>query len=157
MAATGGAPGASRASDFALRDVEGRTVQLSDFLGRQVVVLSFWATWCAPCMGELPHLERIYQAYKDQGFVVVAISMDDQSSVANVVPVVRRYGLSFPVLLDDDSRVTGTYNPKRSAPLTVIIGKDGAIAKVHEGYSAGDEIALEADVKALLATPASGG
>ncbi len=147
-AATGGS---GQASDFALRDVDGRTVHLSDYLGKNVVVINFWATWCAPCMGEMPHLERLYKAYKDQGLVVLGISMDGPESIANVAPTVRRLGLSYPVLLDEDTRVVGSYNPKKDAPYNVLIGRDGTIAKAKVGYSAGDEVTLEADIKKLLA------
>jgi len=138
-------------ADFALRDTEGRLVRLSDHRGK-VVLVNFWATWCVPCAAELPHLQRLYEAYGDQGFVVLAISMDGPESVAEVVPRARRYGLTFPVLLDEETRVVAVYNPKRSAPFTALIDRDGTVAKTREGYSAGDEIAIEADIQALLAT-----
>jgi peroxiredoxin len=126
-------------------------VRLSDHRGK-VVLVNFWATWCVPCAAELPHLQRLYEAYADQGFVVLAISMDGPESVAEVVPRARRYGLTFPVLLDEETRVVAVYNPKRSAPFTALIGPDGAVVETREGYSAGDEIAIEADIQALLAT-----
>ena len=138
------------ASDFSLRDTEGRVVRLSDYLGKQVVLLNFWATWCVPCAAELPHLQTMYEANKDKGFVVLAISMDGPESVAGVAPQARQYGLTFPVLLDEETRVVGVYNPKRAAPFNVLIGRDGKIAKTREGYSSGDEVAMEADVRALL-------
>ena len=153
---SGGGGEGSRAQDFALRDIDGRTVRLSDHLGKDVVVVAFWATWCAPCITEHPHLERMYQAYRDQGFVVLAVSMDGPESIAEVAPHARRYGLSFPVLLDEETRVVGTLNPKRAAPYTLLIDRDGTIAYTHEGYSPGDEITLEAKIKELLAVPAKG-
>ena len=149
-ATTGSTGSGARASDFALRDVDGRTVHLSDYLGKNVILINFWATWCAPCMGEMPHLERLYQQYKGQGLVVMSISMDGPESVANVAPTVRRLGLTYPILLDEETRVVGSYNPKKDAPFNVIIGKDGVIVKTKVGYSAGDEVALENDIKGLL-------
>jgi peroxiredoxin len=154
LAACGGpqasGSGAGRAADFALRDTAGRTVRLSDYHGK-VVLLNFWATWCVPCAAELPHLQRLYEQYREQGFIVLAISMDGPETSASVDSRARGYGLTFPVLLDEETRVVGVYNPKRTAPFTVMIGRDGAVARTREGYTAGDEIAVEADVQALVA------
>ena len=147
----GGTSQGSRARDFALRDIDGRTVHLSDYLGKDVIVISFWATWCAPCITEQPHLERIYQSYKDQGLVVLGVSMDGPESIAEVAPHARRYHLTYPILLDEETRVVGMLNPKRAAPFTMIIARDGTIAYTHEGYSSGDEITIEDKVKELLA------
>src|SRR5687768_9876935 len=66
----------ARAADFALQSLEGRTVRLSDHLGKDVVMLNFWATWCAPCLGELPKLENLHQTYGPQGFTLLSIAMD---------------------------------------------------------------------------------
>ena len=151
--AGGGAAGRGRAADFALRDVDGRTVRLSDYLGKEVILINFWATWCAPCAGELPHLERIYESYRERGFVVLSVAMDGPESVAEVGPQARRYGLRFPVLLDEETRVVGAYNPKRAAPFSVLIGRDGAVASTKEGYSAGDEVELEKLIAQLLGPP----
>ena len=150
---SGGTAQRGGASDFALRDLSGRTVRLSDHRGK-VVLINFWATWCVPCKVELPHLERLYKQFGPQGFVVLAIAMDGPESSANVDPQARQYGLTFPVLLDEETRVVAVYNPKRTAPFTVIVGRDGAVAKRREGYHAGDEVKVEADIKALLAARA---
>lgn len=144
-----GGSASGRAADFTLRDTTGRPVRLSDHRGK-VVLVNFWATWCMPCAAELPHLQRLYETYRDQGFVVLAISMDGPESVAGVVPHARRHGLTFPVLVDEETRVVAMYNPKRTAPFTVLIGRDGAVARTREGYTAGDEISVEADIKALI-------
>ena len=140
----------STATDFALQDVDGNWVRLSDHLGEDVILINFWATWCGPCTGELPHLQRLYETYKDKGFVVLAVSMDGPESVAEVAPHARRYGLTFPVLLDEETRVVGMLNPRRAAPYNILIDRDGKIVTTKEGYSAGDEDALEAEVQGLL-------
>jgi peroxiredoxin len=137
-------------NDFALRDTSGRTVRLSDYLGRNVVLINFWATWCTPCSAELPHLNRMYEQHKAEGLVVLGIAMDGPETVANVGAVARRYNLNFPVLLDDETRVVGVYNPKRTAPFSVLIGRDSHIAKTREGYVPGDEVAIESDILSLL-------
>lgn len=158
---TGCIPGAAttssaQASDFTLRALDGSTVRLSNHLGKDVVLLTFWATWCAPCMGEMPTLEALHQAYKDQGFALLSVAMDGPESLANVESIARRYGLTFPVLLDEDTRVVAVYNPTRDAPFAVLIGRDGRIVQTRVGYSPGDEKALDAKIKQLVAEPGSG-
>ncbi len=136
--------------DFALADIAGQSVELSSFAGKSVVYLDFWATWCGPCGVEMPHLERLYQAYKDQGLVVLGVSMDDPSTQGSVASYVHRTGLSFPVVIDQDSRATNLYNPTHSAPYGVLIDRQGKIVAEHSGYSPGDEVALEAQIRGLL-------
>ncbi len=145
LQATGG-----RAVDFSARSVGGSTFRLSDYLGRDVILLNFWATYCGPCLAELPHLRELYQANKRRRFIVVGIAMDGPESISDVPSFVSRNGLTFPVVLDEDSHIASLYNPRKSAPFTVIIGRDGRVARVHEGYNPGDEDQIAADVAALL-------
>ena len=147
-ATTIGAP----APDFTLRDLDGRNESLSDHLGKDVILLDFWATWCVPCGAEMPLLERLYQEHKAKGFVVLGIDMDGPETIATVGPFARRYGITFPVLLDEETRVVGVYNPKRTAPLGILIDRKGQIARVRNGYNSGDEKLVEADVVSLLGT-----
>jgi peroxiredoxin len=141
----------SSATDFTLRDLEGKTVRLSDFLNKDVILLDFWATWCVSCGAELPHLESLYRSHRDKGFVVLGIDIDGPETVAQVGSFARRYDLTFPVLLDEETRVVGLYNPKRVAPMTILIDRRGRIARVRNGYNAGDERLIAQDVQNLLA------
>ncbi len=150
VASEGTAVGAP-APDFTLRDLDGRNVNLSDRLGKDVILIDFWATWCVPCGAEMPHLEQLYQANKDKGFVILGLAMDGPETIAQVGPFARRYGITFPVLLDEETRVVNVYNPKRTAPLTVLIDRKGQIARIRNGYNAGDEKLVAADIAALLA------
>ncbi len=147
---TGSSGKGSTASDFSARDIEGKTVRLSSYLGKQVILLNFWQTWCEPCVAEFPHMRKMYEAHKDKGFVMFGIAMDGPETVANVPAFAKRNQLNFPVLLDEDSHVAAIYNPKKSAPLSILIDKSGKIAVVREGYNPGDEEYLEADVVKLL-------
>jgi peroxiredoxin len=141
--------------DFELRSIDGETVHLRDLLGKQVVVLSFWATWCEPCKAELPQLQKIYEAHHKEGLEILSVSMDDASSTANVAPYVKRNGIQFPVLLDPDTRAASLYNPHKSAPYTVVIGRDGKIVSEKSGYEPGAEATLEAELVTLLKAPAA--
>lgn len=149
-----GAPKAgAAAADFTSRDIDGKTVRLSDYLGKQAVLLDFWATFCQPCQAEFPHLRRIYDEHKAKGFVVIAVSMDGPETVAEVPSFARRNQINFPVVTDEDSRIASIYNPRKSAPLSVLIDKQGHIVTVREGYNPGDEELVARDVAKVMAAP----
>lgn len=148
---SGGAPGAgATASDFSARDIDGKTVKLSTYLGKQAILLNFWQTWCEPCVAEFPHIRKMYEANKAKGFVVLGVAMDGPETVANVAAFAKRNQLNFTVLLDEDSHVAQIYNPKKSAPLSVLIDKTGKITMIREGYNPGDEEYLAKDVAKVL-------
>jgi peroxiredoxin len=150
-ASTGPASAAGgKVPDFELISVEGDRVRLSDAVGKGVVVLSFWDTWCEPCKAELPQLEKVYGRNKAKGLMLFGIAMDDATTVANVAPFVRRNGFSFPVLLDTSGTAANLYNPNKSAPYTVVIDQKGAIVHERAGYEPGEEVALEQKIVALL-------
>jgi peroxiredoxin len=138
------------ASDFSARDIDGKTVRLADHLGKQVILLNFWQTWCEPCVAEFPHLRKMYEANKSKGFVLYGVAMDGPETVANVPAFAKRNQLNFPVLLDEDSHVAAIYNPKKSAPLSVLIDRAGKIAVIREGYNPGDEEYLAKEVAKVL-------
>jgi peroxiredoxin len=142
------------APDFTARDVEGKTFRLSDHVGKNVVLLDFWSTFCEPCKAEFPHLRSLYEAQKDKGLLVIGIAMDGPETIADVPAFVKRFDLGFPVVTDDDSRIASMYDPKKSMPFSVLIGRDGRIVAVREGYNPGEEKLVEADVdKALAGSP----
>jgi peroxiredoxin len=152
----GGAPGArekTRVSppDFELSTVDGRTERLSEHLGKEVVLLDFWATFCEPCLAGMPHLDALYREHRKEGFMVFGIAIDGPDSIAQVKTAVSKLGVSFPILLDQETRVVALYNPKTSAPYSVLIGRDGRILKKQEGYTTGDANAVDRDVSAALA------
>lgn len=149
-APAGGVAAGASASDFTARDIEGKTVKLSTYLGKQAILLDFCATWCEPCIAEFPHLRKLYAENKSKGFVVVAVAMDGPETVANVPAFAKRNQLDFAVLTDEDSHIASIYNPKKSAPLSVLIDKQGRIAAIREGYNPGDEEFLAKDVAKVL-------
>ncbi|MBP1654032.1 MAG: alkyl hydroperoxide reductase/Thiol specific antioxidant/Mal allergen, partial [Bacteroidetes bacterium] len=141
---------AQRAPDFTLKDLSGRAWSLSGSFPDKVVLLDFWATWCVPCIKELPHLQRLQDLYGGKGLQVLTISTDGPDRVAGVSAFVARYGFSFPVLLDTESRVVSVYNPSLVLPYSVLVDRGGVIRYVHQGYSPGDERLLEERILALL-------
>lgn len=138
------------ASDFTARDIDGKTIKLSSHIGKNVVLLDFCSTWCEPCVAEFPHLRRLYETNKDKGFVILAIAMDGPETVAQVPAFAKRNQLNFPMLTDEDSRIASLYNPKKSAPLSVLIDRSGKIVKIREGYNPGDEDLVAKDVAMAL-------
>jgi len=141
---------AQKPIDFTLQDMDGNPVNLNDFLGKNVILIDFWATWCVPCVKELAHFQRFHEAYKDKGLVVLALSEDGPESTALVKPFAKRYNYSFTILLDSESRVLALYNPRVVLPYTLLIDRSGRIAKVHQGYSLGDEKKIEEEILDLL-------
>ncbi|MBN1295341.1 TlpA family protein disulfide reductase [bacterium] len=128
---------------FELKMVEGETYKLADDLGKHVIILDFWATWCKPCLRELPHVNTIYEKYKEQGLRAYAISVDDPASTSKVKPTIKRYKFTLPVLLDPDNEVIRNYSPSRNVPYLVVIGADGEIIREFSGYKPGDETLVE--------------
>lgn len=137
------------APDFTLRDMNGQSVSLASLKGK-VVLMSFWATWCLPCQKEMPELEKLYKELGPQGFVVLSISADDARSSSQVKPLIMKNGYTFPVLLDKETAVVSQYNPTKTLPYSVLVDRAGRIQKVHQGYNPGDEVALKAEIVALL-------
>lgn len=137
----------SRAPDFTAFDLDGNRVTLSAYLGRDVVLLDFYTTWCEPCVAELPHLRDIYRANKEKGFVLLAVSIDGPETIANVAGFARRNRLEFPMLLDEGDHISAFYNPTKAAPVTVLIDRAGFVVAVRQGYTRGDEELLAAEVE----------
>lgn len=141
---------AARPPDFELARLDGGTERLSDHFGKDVVLVDFWATFCKPCLRSMPELDALYRSRKAQGFVVLGVSIDGPGSAADVQAAVSQLGVSFPILLDPESRAVTLYNPRASAPFSVLIGRDGRVLAQREGYTTGSHDALERDVDAAL-------
>jgi peroxiredoxin len=141
---------AARPPDFELPRLDGGTERLSDHFGKQVVLVDFWATFCKPCLRAMPDLDALYRARKARGFVVLGVSIDGPGSTADVQAAVSRLGVSFPILLDQESRAVALYNPRASAPFSVLIGRDGRVLAEREGYTTGAHAGIEADIDNAL-------
>jgi peroxiredoxin len=145
-AATPALTPAGSAPDFTLHAMSGPNLQLKDQRGR-VVMVNFWATWCGPCRQEMPQLNRLYEKYRASGFVLLGVNVDDDSSKA--AEVAKKLGVTFPVLLDTDKKVSKLYDLS-TMPSTVIIDRDGKVRYVHRGYLTGYENDYEKQIRELL-------
>jgi len=132
--------------DFALKDMNNQDVRLSDFKGK-VILLDFWATWCAPCKVEIPWFAEFQQKYGPAGLQVVGISIDDTHE--QLTPFVTQLKMNYVVLqgLGHDD-VQEAYGPMWGIPVTVLISREGKICAKHVGMSAKE--ALEHEIKSLL-------
>ncbi len=115
----------SEVPDIKLKTLDNKDVSLKDFSGK-VLLLNFWATWCVPCVAEMPALERLYQGLKNKNFEIVAVNMDPEESSADVAKFVKDKGLSFTVLKDPENTVPPLFDVS-GFPETYFVGKKGEL------------------------------
>ena len=115
---------------FTLRNLKGNLEGLDDHSGK-VIIVNFWATWCAPCLKEMPSFETLYRRYRSKGLTLLAISLDKESS-SKVQEFVDKYKLTFPVLLDTEGVAEKLY-PSFTIPFTYVIDKQGRVAARVDG------------------------
>ena len=120
---------ARAAEDFTLPALGGGTFRLSEQRGK-IVLVNFWATWCPPCLEEMPAMERLWRKYKDAGFVLVAVSVDTDPQ--KVTPFVREHTLTFPIAFDTTMAVAEKYGV-RALPSSFILGRGGELAALALG------------------------
>ena len=131
-----------QAPDFSLKTVDDREVMLSALRGR-VVVVDFWATWCPPCRESLPHIQKLSEdkALAGRGLKVLAIN--DREGKGNIEPFLKENNYTFTVPMDTEGNTKEAYLAQ-GIPITVVVGRDGTVKAVVEGY-AGDESAKQVD------------
>ena len=136
---------AEKIPQVSLKDLKGKTVRLSDFKGK-VVVLDFWATWCAPCLSEIPELIKWQKEYENQGLQIVGIAYPPTNR-AKVRSFARRNKINYPILFGS-KKTRELFDSEDTMPLTVIIDKDGSITGPIEGIIFADE--FDEKIKPLL-------
>ena len=141
-----------KAKDFSLKGIDGKEYKLSNFKGK-VVVLDFWATWCPSCRESLLFFEDLHKKYKDNGLVVVGISVD--ISEGAVKKFVESKGLTYLILLDKENLVSDLYNVF-SIPTTLIIDQKGNIVARKVGFSKAHAQYYEETVRKLLGEKCEG-
>jgi cytochrome c biogenesis protein CcmG/thiol:disulfide interchange protein DsbE len=143
---TAGSAGGSHAAapGFSLPDLDGRSIELANYRGK-VVLLDFWATWCAPCRDEIPHFVEFQSTYGGQGLQVIGLSMDD--SAKPVLPFYKEFKMNYPVAMGT-TQVAEAYGGILGLPVTFLIDRDGKIAAKHVG--AVEMPVLEGEIKSAL-------
>ena len=132
------------APDFSRPDLAGRPLQLADYRGK-VVLLNFWASWCAPCLEEMPRFSHWQRQYGARGLQVIGVSMDDDA--AAVRQHLARHPVAYPAIIGD-AKLGAAFGGVMGLPLTYLIDRQGRIAARYQGES--DLAAMEAQIKALL-------
>jgi cytochrome c biogenesis protein CcmG/thiol:disulfide interchange protein DsbE len=143
-AAGSGAIG-SEAPAFALPDLEGKVVKISDLKGK-VVILDFWATWCGPCRQEVPHFAALQSKYRDQGLEIVGLSLD-AGGAKDVKPFAEEHGINYTMLIANNE-TAAQYGGITGIPTTFVIDKNGKIVKRFLGYT--DPEVFEETIRPLL-------
>ena len=151
-------PPATRASSseipaFQIRTVDGKQLRSTDHVGKDVVLISFWATWCKPCKAEFPFLQDLHERLADRGLTVLVISLDGPETQAEVRPFLRRNHYTMTAAVDRTGRLAARLNPRAAVPFGMLIGRDGRVHKTFEGFQPGERDAVEAEVLGLLAPP----
>lgn len=141
------------APDYRAATLDGDTLALADLQGR-VVLLNVWATWCPPCVREMPALQRLYDRYRERGLEVVAVNVDTPlpgtSRAGNIAAFASDLGLTFRILHDPSGTVERTFNIP-ALPVTIVITRDGHIHERVLGERAWDEPPYAAQIEKLLA------
>jgi peroxiredoxin len=133
------------APNFELKDLKGQTVRLSDYKGK-VVLLNFWATWCAPCRAEMPDLVKLQKEYQAKGLQVVGVTYPEYTRAA-VRQVARRLKLNYPILYGTRERAA-KYDVGEVLPTTIVIDREGKIHARLLGIL--EDVEFEQSVKPLL-------
>jgi len=136
------------APDFALQSIDGKTVRLSDFRGK-AVLLKFWATYCAPCRIEMPWFVELQDRYAAEGLQVVGVAMDD-ASPDDIEKFASELGVNYPILVGEET-VGNAYGGVQFLPSTFYIGRDGKVVGKVFGLKTKNEI--EENIKKTLAHP----
>lgn len=135
--------------DFSLTSLDGQPLTRDSLKGK-VVVLDFWATWCAPCRAAIPHLVTLYETYKDQGLEVIGVSLD-QGDQSDVEEFVKRNHIPYPVAMGTNNPITKDLGNISSLPTIILLSKQPSIEFKVVGFNAEIANKLESKIKKLLA------
>ena len=135
--------------DLSVKLLDGKQVRLSVLLEEGPLLVSFWATWCAPCKKEMIFLEEFHQKYNENSFRVLAISTDSPKSMSKVKSYIRAKKYTFLVGIDPNQDIAKKMNALLM-PTTLILNKDRKVSWYHQGFIPGDEKEIEVQIRAVL-------
>jgi thiol-disulfide isomerase/thioredoxin len=138
------------APNFSLKDADGNAVNLADYRGK-VVLVNFWATWCGPCEAEIPWFIEFEKKYKDQGFAVLGVSMDDDGW-KSVRPYVASHKINYRIMIGSEV-VSAQFGEIESLPTSFVLDREGRIASNHVGLI--DKVDYQNEIVRLLQDPKS--
>jgi peroxiredoxin len=139
-----------RVPDFTLTDISGKNFTLSKNFGKGPIYISFWATWCKPCVEELKIIQKLYAKYQAQGFEVYAINTEGNRASAKIKSFVKSSGITFNVLLDNDGEVFRRNFKGSNMPYTILTDANGKVIFSAVGFKPGDEVEIEKMIVANL-------
>jgi thiol-disulfide isomerase/thioredoxin len=134
-----------------VKNMEGEIVDILDYANNgKITIISFWATWCKPCIKELKNIDALYEEWQDEYDVeLVAVSVDDSRNSNKVKTMVNGLGWEYDVLLDPNGELQRDLNVT-NPPVTLLLNEKGEIVYIHTGYLEGDEYKLEEQIKKLV-------
>jgi cytochrome c biogenesis protein CcmG/thiol:disulfide interchange protein DsbE len=135
-------------ADIAGTDLAGHEVRVSDAAGK-VRIVDFWATWCDPCVEQLPLLDRLQREHGPRGLAVFGVAVDEEREAVRAF--LARIPVSFPVLFDPAGEAVAQRLEITRLPTTLVLDRKGVVRDVHMGYGASDGARLEAKILELLA------
>ena len=133
----------SEAPDFSAADLTGRPVVLSEFRGRKVVVLDFWATWCGPCLLAMPGLQEVHEEFGGRGVEILTVNLGEDPEV--IQGFLDENGYTFPVVADQDFAIGGLFGVG-GIPAQVVVDREGLVQSIQVGFGPG----MEDDLRQLL-------
>lgn len=146
-------PAIAGPTDFTATGVNGewngKNIGLRSFK-KKVVYMTFFTTWCKPCLTEMKHLRKLYDKYKSKGFIVLAVSVDEPQTRSRVVPTVKRYRIKYPVIIDEQGQVVRLYNPKRATPFSVLFDRAGKMIKTRSAFQISDLPEIEKEIASAV-------
>ena len=138
--------GSAPAPDFTLKSNNGKNIKLSELRG-QVVMINFWASWCSPCLQEMPILNQLYKKYQSLGFALLGVNVEENNNDA--IKWLKKVNINFPILFDTENSVSELYSVS-IMPTTVIVDRGGNVRHIHHGYTPGVETSYQEQIRTLL-------